>query len=78
MRIFNLAIKAARGDAGTLTHKINSFLLSYRTTPNIATGCTPAELLMNRGLCTRLDCLRPDLGKKVAQPTKIHSNTQER
>ena len=45
-------------------------LLSYHTTLHTATGCMPAELLMNCRICNRLDVLRPDLRKKVAKPTK--------
>ena len=60
-------MKAAKKDPGTQNQKITSFLLSYRTTPHTTTGCTPAELLMNRRLRTSLDLLRPDLRKKVGK-----------
>ena len=41
------------------------FLFSYRTTPNSTTGQTPAEIFLNRRPKTRLDLLRPDLGRRV-------------
>ena len=41
------------------------FLFSYRTTPNSTTGQTPAELFLNHRLRTRLDLMRPELGRKV-------------
>ena len=40
------------------------FLFSYRTTPNSTTGQALAELFLNRRPRTRLDLLRPDLGRK--------------
>ena len=52
---------------GTLTDKIARFLFSYRTTPQSTTGITPAELLMNRKLRSRLDLLKPDLAKRVTE-----------
>ena len=71
VRTFKQAMKAAKKEPGTLSQKICSFLLSYHTIPHTATRCTPAELLMNRRLCARLDLLRPDLRKRVAKPAKL-------
>ena len=78
VRTFKQALRAAKKDPGTLAQKMCSFLLSYRTTPHTATGCTPAELLMNRRLRTRLDLLRPDLKKKVAKPGRVQPTTPKR
>ena len=47
------------------SHKLASFLLTYRNTPHSVTGRTPAELLNKRKLRTRLDLLRPDMRKFV-------------
>ena len=55
VKTFKQAMKAAKNEPGTMSQKICSFLLSYRTTPQTATRCTPPELLMNRRLRTRLD-----------------------
>ncbi len=41
------------------------FLLSYRTTPHVTTGRTPAEMFVNRQLRTRLSAIKPDLGNKI-------------
>ena len=61
------------------THGLpEEIMLSYRTTPHTATGCTPAELLMNRRLRIRLDPLLPDLKKKVAKPDIVQQNTPKR
>lgn len=78
VRTFKQAMKAAKSEPGTISQKICSFLLSYRTTPHTATRCTPAELLMNRRLRTRLDLLRPDLRKKVSKPSKLQPTAPKR
>ena len=78
VRTFKQAMKAAKNEPGTMSQKICSFLLSYRTTPHTATRCTPPELLMNRRLRTRLDLLRPDLRKKVPKPSKLQPTTPKR
>lgn len=66
VRKFKQAMNAAKNEPSALSQKICSFLLSYRTTPHTAARCTPAELLMNRRLRTRLNLLRTDLRKKVS------------
>ena len=78
VRTFKQAMKASKLDSGTLAKKICSFLLSYRSTPHPATGCTPAELLMNHRIRTRLDVLLPDLRKKVTKPNKLQPSTPKR
>ena len=78
VKTFKQSMKAAKGDPGTQNQKITSFLLSYRTTPHTTTGCTPAELLMNGRLRTRLDLLRPDLRKKVAKPSSLQPRAPRR
>ena len=40
VRTFKQAMKAAKNGPGTMSQKICSFLLSYRTTPQTATRCT--------------------------------------
>lgn len=49
----------------SIKQSLARFLFSYRTTPNSTTGQTPAELFLNRRLRTRLDLMRPNLGRKV-------------
>ena len=65
VQTFKQAMRAAKGDPGTLSTKLMRFLLSYRTTPNATTGVSPAELLFGRTLRTRLNLLRPDISTKV-------------
>ena len=51
--------------SNSIKQSLSRFLFSYRTTPSSVTGQTPAELFLNRRPRTRLDLLRPDLGRKV-------------
>ena len=53
-----------------MKHRLANFLPRYRTTPHSVTGCTPAELMMNRKLRTRLSLLIPDLARKVEEKQK--------
>ena len=78
VRTFKQAMKAAKNEPGTMSQKICSFLLIYRTTPQTATRCTPPELLMNRRLRTRLDLLRPDPRKKLPKPSKLQPTAPKR
>ena len=63
VQTFKQFFKAEGSDS--IKQNLARFLFSYRTTPNSATGQTPAELFLNRRLRTRLDLMRPDLGRKV-------------
>ena len=40
-------------------------MLSYRTTPHSTTGVSPAELLFNRKLNTRLNFVKPKLSSII-------------
>ena len=42
-----------------------TFLLSYRTSPRATTGVAPSSLLQGPHLRTRLDLLKPDIGRRV-------------
>ena len=67
VRTFKEAMKTGRSGGLTLAHQLDNFLLTYRTTPHSTTGVPPCELLMGRSLHTRLDLLRPNLGRTVRQ-----------
>lgn len=44
----------------------------------MATRCMPTELLMNQRLTSHLDLLRPDLQKKVSEPSKLQPTAPKR
>ena len=56
-KTLNKTIRAAQCDGLRWQESIFSFLLLYRNTPHVSTGFSPAQLLMNRDLRSKL----PDL-----------------
>ena len=80
VRTFKEAMKTGRSGGLTLAHQLDNFLLTYRTTPHSTTGVPPCELLMGRSLHTRLDLLRPNLGRTVrqSQSREIEGSTRLR
>lgn len=65
VRTFKEAMKASVNAGMTLVHRLQNFLLTYRTTPHSSTGVPPCELLMGRHLRTKWDLLRPDIRRNV-------------
>ncbi|XP_041475767.1 uncharacterized protein K02A2.6-like [Lytechinus variegatus] len=57
--------RALRKMSGPLQTRLARFLLSYRTTPQATTNQSPAELLMNRKLRTRISSVLPDVNATV-------------
>ncbi|XP_022805757.1 uncharacterized protein K02A2.6-like [Stylophora pistillata] len=78
VRTFKESIKTMKDEPGTQADKLARLLLSYRTTPHTATGCTPAEILMGRRIRTRLDALHPDLSAGMSEKTKLGNHTTRR
>ena len=65
VRTFKEAMKTSKNNGMTLAHRMNNFLLTYRTTPHSTTGTPPSELLMGHALHTRWDIIKPDVGQRV-------------
>ena len=65
VRMFKEGMKTLEGFEGTMHTRLIRFLLAYRSTPQTTTGVTPAELLLNCRLRTRLDLIRPELRHRV-------------
>ena len=70
------ALRASAMDGQTLSQRLSSFLLTYRSTPHATTGVAPCTLFLQRQIRTRLDLLRPDQRSHVlarqAQQKDIH------
>lgn len=60
-----LGLKKLLAEGGTLQSRLSRFLSRYRITPHSTTGLSPASLLMNRRIRSRLDLMMPDLATKV-------------
>ncbi|BES94666.1 Hypothetical Protein NTJ_07476 [Nesidiocoris tenuis] len=52
--------------AGGLQHRLNVFLMAYRRTPNITTGESPSKRFLQREIRSKLDILKPDVVRDVA------------
>ena len=65
VQTFKQSMKAGEGDGRPLQHQLQSFLMSYRSTPHATTGVSPASLFLGRPIRTRFDLLRPNLGERV-------------
>ena len=78
VQTFKRGFKATKGD--TPQEKLSKFLFDYRITPHTTTGVAPSQLLMNRRLRSRFDCLFPDLQsrvqKKQAEQAASHDNSK--
>ena len=53
--------------SGTVHDRLARLLFHYRLTPHSTTGVSPAELLLGRRLCSRLDCLQPSIQQRVLE-----------
>ena len=62
---FKQALRATAKDGRTLAHRLDDFLLTYRSTPHSTTNRTPSSLFLKREIRTRLSLLHPDVTKRV-------------
>ncbi len=51
----------------TLSHRLQNFLLAYRSTPHSTTNVAPYELFLGRMVRTRFDLIKPDVSEQVMQ-----------
>lgn len=59
------ALQKAKASGESIDDALAKFLFSYRITPSVVTGYTPAELLNGRKLRSKLDLLYPDVSERV-------------
>ena len=65
VQTFKVAMGKSEKDGLSFSHRLASFLLLYRATPQGTTALPPSVLFMGRSLRTRLDLLCPNLGATV-------------
>jgi len=59
-------MKASERSDDSFNHRLNNFLLSYRSTPHSTTNVAPCLLFLGRQVRTRLDLFRPNVDGRVA------------
>ena len=64
VRTFKKAMKV-KAERESKHHRLQEFLLYYRTTPHSGTEKTPSEMVMGRRLRTKLDLVKPNLGEAI-------------
>ena len=62
---FKKSLKASESDGRTVSHRLSSFLFTYRSTPHASTKASPSELFLKRSLRTHLDLLLPNVESTV-------------
>ena len=67
VQTFKQAMKAGKHDGRSLQHRLENFLLTYRTAPHATTNQAPCTLFLQRNIRTRFDLLKPNLEKQVCQ-----------
>ena len=82
VQTFKQAMKAGEGNGLSFQHRLQSLLMSYRSTPHATTGKSPASLFWeDRTMRTRFDLMRPVVGEKVGREQarqKQHHDTRAR
>ena len=81
VQTFQQAMKAGEGNGLSFQHRLQSFLMSYRSTSHATTGKSPGSLFLGRPMRTRFDLMRPVVGEKVGQEQarqKQHHDTRAR
>ena len=61
---FKKGVKADKSSR-TLQHKLDRFLLAYRSAPHAVTDLSPTQLLLGQNVKTRLDLITPDAMREV-------------
>ena len=78
VRTFKQAMKAGDKDGLTPQHRLENFLLTYRTTPHSTTNVTPSSLFLGRNIRTRLDMVRPDVSQTVFEKQASQKQNHDR
>ena len=78
VRTFKTAMKAGHQQKLSTHHRLENFLLTYRSTPHATTNQTPAALFLGRELRTRLDLLKPSIARQVEEKQASQKEKHDR
>jgi hypothetical protein len=81
VRTFKQTMTAGNRDGRTTQHRLENFLLSYRTVPHATTKVAPCTLFLGRSIRTRFDLLKPNLERQVCEKQaaqKLHHDKHVR
>jgi transposase InsO family protein len=79
VRTFKQTMTAGNRDGRTTQHRLENFLLSYRTVPHATTKVAPCTLFLGRSIRTRFDLLKPNLERQVCEKQaaqKLHHDKE--
>ena len=65
MQSFKQCMNAGKQDGLVFQHRLQNFLMTYRSTAQATTGQSPASFFLGRPIRTRFDLMRLVLGEKV-------------
>ncbi len=72
------ALKASKNDGRTLSHRLSSFLFTYRTSPHATTGVSPSSLFLQGKVRNRFDLLRPNPESTVLDKQAVQKTSHDR
>lgn len=72
------SLRASVNDGRSLSQRISTYLLTYRTTAHSTTGVPPCKLFVQRDLRTRFTLLQPDTEKIVVDRQAHQKATHDR
>ena len=80
--VMKKSLKSTVNESGTIQTKLSRFLMSNHSIPLTTTEETPADLLLQQPIRTRLDLLKPNLEDKVTQKQeslkRFHVNAEHK
>ncbi|GBP51891.1 Uncharacterized protein K02A2.6 [Eumeta japonica] len=76
VQTFKNKLKAMANEKGSLQDKIQKFLMTYRKTPNNATGLSPAEMMFKRLYRTRIDLVKREDTERESKNENLEINKE--
>ena len=73
-----ISLKTTASSGRSLSHRVSSYLLSYRSAPHATTGVAPCTLFLRRCVRTRFDLLRPNCQNRVMEKQALQKDHQDR